>query len=94
MQYLLGGGASFSAGGPGKGMHSRLFTRVLNKHSWVANCQAISSIYNDTGLVGILITGDNANAEDMTDILVTEMQALTGSIPAVELERAKSSAIR
>lgn len=28
---LMGGGGSFSAGGPGKGMYSRLYTRVLNR---------------------------------------------------------------
>ena len=45
LQYLLGGGGAFSAGGPGKGMHSRLYTRVLNKYPWVHNCTAITSIY-------------------------------------------------
>jgi mitochondrial-processing peptidase subunit alpha len=33
LQTLLGGGGSFSAGGPGKGMYSRLYTHVLNQHS-------------------------------------------------------------
>ena len=28
---MMGGGGSFSAGGPGKGMYTRLYTRVLNK---------------------------------------------------------------
>ncbi len=31
LQVLLGGGDSFSAGGPGKGMHSRLYREVLNR---------------------------------------------------------------
>lgn len=31
LTHLLGGGSSFSSGGPGKGMHSRLYTRVLNQ---------------------------------------------------------------
>ena len=52
LQYLLGGGGSFSTGGPGKGMHSRLYTRVLNQLPWVHNCTAFNSIYNSTGLVG------------------------------------------
>ncbi|KAJ2794598.1 Mitochondrial-processing peptidase subunit alpha, partial [Coemansia guatemalensis] len=38
LQMLLGGGGSFSAGGPGKGMYSRLFTRVLNQHAWIESC--------------------------------------------------------
>ena len=40
-----------SAGGPGKGMHSRLYTRVLNQFPWMHNCTALNSIYNNTGLV-------------------------------------------
>jgi processing peptidase subunit alpha len=32
LQMLMGGGSSFSSGGPGKGMYSRLYSRVLNQH--------------------------------------------------------------
>ncbi len=32
LHVLLGGGDSFSAGGPGKGMHSRLYREVLNRY--------------------------------------------------------------
>lgn len=31
LQMLLGGGGSFSAGGPGKGMFTRLYVDVLHK---------------------------------------------------------------
>jgi len=93
MQYLLGGGSSFSAGGPGKGMHSRLYTRVLNRNLWVSNCQAVSSLYNDTGLVGITVTGDSTKAESLIGIAATELQSLTASVPAEELERAKRAAV-
>merc|ERR1719163_1036178 len=50
LQMLLGGGGSFSTGGPGKGMHTRLYTDVLNMHHWVESCQANSVMYTDTGL--------------------------------------------
>ncbi|RCH78048.1 Mitochondrial-processing peptidase subunit alpha, partial [Rhizopus stolonifer] len=53
LQILLGGGGSFSAGGPGKGMYSRLFTNVLNQHYWVESCQAFNHCYTDSGLFGI-----------------------------------------
>ncbi|KAI3404912.2 MAS2 [Candida oxycetoniae] len=39
LQKLLGGGSSFSAGGPGKGMFSRLYTNVLNR------CHYVESYY-------------------------------------------------
>lgn len=31
LNMIMGGGGSFSAGGPGKGMYSRLYTNVLNR---------------------------------------------------------------
>ena len=39
---LLGGGSSFSAGGPGKGMYSRLYREVLNAYAWVESANAFS----------------------------------------------------
>ena len=93
LQYLLGGGGSFSAGGPGKGMHSRLYTRVLNQHPWVHNCTAVTSLYNSTGLVGIFASAESARAEEMTAVLCREMEAVAKEVPPAELERAKSAAI-
>eukprot|EP00168_Porphyra_purpurea_P021275 TRINITY_DN938_c0_g1_i21.p1 TRINITY_DN938_c0_g1~~TRINITY_DN938_c0_g1_i21.p1 ORF type:complete len:386 (-),score=116.30 TRINITY_DN938_c0_g1_i21:1339-2496(-) len=40
LRTLLGGGSSFSSGGPGKGMYTRLYTGVLNVHGWVDACAA------------------------------------------------------
>lgn len=33
LNMMMGGGGSFSAGGPGKGMYTRLYTNVLNRYS-------------------------------------------------------------
>lgn len=56
LTFLMGGGASFSSGGPGKGMHSRLYTRVLNQYHWVHSCTAFSQTFNNTGLLGIQVS--------------------------------------
>lgn len=32
LNMMMGGGGSFSAGGPGKGMYTRLYTNVLNRY--------------------------------------------------------------
>ena len=53
LNTLMGGGGSFSAGGPGKGMYSRLYTRVLNKHAWAQNCTAFHSVFDDVGVLGV-----------------------------------------
>ena len=53
LQQLLGGGSSFSAGGPGKGMYTRLYTQVLNKHYWVESFESFSSLHDESGILGI-----------------------------------------
>lgn len=53
MQMLLGGGGSFSAGGPGKGMYSRLYTHILNNHPQIDHCEAYHHIYTDSSLIGL-----------------------------------------
>lgn len=93
LQFLLGGGGSFSAGGPGKGMHSRLYTRVLARHPWARHCTAFSSLYNDTGLVGAYIAADASRSADAAAVVADELAALTAPVPAAELDRAKAAAI-
>ena len=58
----------------GKGMHSRLYRRVLNQYEWVHNCTAFSSLYNDSGLVGIFISTDRARSGQSFDIITKELQ--------------------
>lgn len=73
--YLLGGGNSFSSGGPGKGMHSRLYTRVLNYHHWVHSCSSYSQTFNNTGLLGIQASCDPPKAQHMLDVMCSEWLA-------------------
>lgn len=53
---LTRGASSFSAGGAGKGMHFRLYLRVLNEYRQVQTFSAFNSVYNDNGLFGIHAT--------------------------------------
>lgn len=56
---LLGGGSSFSASGPGKGMFSRLYLNVLNKYRWAHNAFAFQSISDDAAIFGTLTPDDS-----------------------------------
>lgn len=47
---MMGGGGSFSAGGPGKGMYSRLYLNVLNRYHWIYAATAYHHSYADSGL--------------------------------------------
>ncbi|KAH9932027.1 Metalloenzyme, LuxS/M16 peptidase-like protein [Epithele typhae] len=53
LQMLLGGGGSFSAGGPGKGMYSRLYTWILNRLPQVDHCASFHHIYANSSLFGL-----------------------------------------
>lgn len=46
---LMGGGGSFSAGGPGKGMYSRLYLNVLNRYHFMFSATAYNQSYVDSG---------------------------------------------
>jgi processing peptidase subunit alpha len=93
LTYLMGGGSSFSSGGPGKGMHSRLYTRVLNNYHWCHSCAAFSNTQNNTGLVGIQAAAEPAYAKKMLDVICGELEVLTSPPPADQLERAKAMSI-
>jgi processing peptidase subunit alpha len=53
LQTLLGGGSSFSAGGPGKGMYSRMYRHVLNRYGWMETAEAFTSFAEEGGLFGV-----------------------------------------
>ncbi|KXZ51946.1 hypothetical protein GPECTOR_11g70 [Gonium pectorale] len=93
INYLLGGGNSFSSGGPGKGMHSRLYTRVLNKYAWCHSCASFNTTFNESGLVGIQASCDPAKVLDMLYVMCTELESVENGTNRVELERAKRAAV-
>ncbi|GBF91706.1 mitochondrial-processing peptidase subunit alpha [Raphidocelis subcapitata] len=93
LTYLMGGGNSFSSGGPGKGMHSRLYTRVLNQYHWVHSCSALSHTFNSTGLFGIQAASEPAYARQMLDVCCRELESLAAPPPAEQLERAKRMSV-
>ncbi|KAF6799402.1 Mitochondrial-processing peptidase subunit alpha [Colletotrichum sojae] len=95
LQTLLGGGGSFSAGGPGKGMYSRLYTNVLNQHGWVESCVAFNHSYTDSGLFGISASCIPGRTASMLDVMCRELRALTldqgfSALKPAEVNRAKN----
>lgn len=95
LQTLLGGGGSFSAGGPGKGMYSRLYTNVLNQFGWVESCIAFNHSYSDSGLFGISASCYPGRTARMLEIMCGELRALTldsgfSALGQIEVDRAKN----
>ena len=89
LQTLLGGGGSYSTGGPGKGMHSRLYLQVLNSKYFVDHCQAFSSIHSDSGLFGINISGQGKDAAKLIGCLIEQLGKFD-SFTKEEIKRAKN----
>ena len=95
LQTLLGGGGSFSAGGPGKGMYSRLYTNVLNMYGWVESCYAFNHSYTDSGFFGISAACSPTRTADMLEVMCRELHVLTldsgySSLKVQEVNRAKN----
>jgi len=89
LQMFLGGGKSFSTGGPGKGMHTRLYTEVLNRHYEVESCQASSVMYADSGLFTIYATCVPHYGGDVIAVLARIFKGVN-RITHEELHRAKN----
>ncbi|XP_062156627.1 mitochondrial-processing peptidase subunit alpha [Alnus glutinosa] len=93
LQMLMGGGGSFSAGGPGKGMHSRLYLHVLNEYQQIQSFSAFNNIFNETGLFGIYASTGPDFASKVVDIAAAELISIAtpGQVTELQLNRAKEA---
>lgn len=90
LNTMMGGGGSFSAGGPGKGMYSRLYLNVLNRYHWIYAATAYHHSYADSGLFCIHGSSHPSQLRDLTQVLVKEyFNLVSGSVNEVEVARAK-----
>lgn len=89
LNMMMGGGGSFSAGGPGKGMYTRLYTNVLNRHHWMFSATAYNHAYMDSGLFCIHASAPPANVHEMVEVIVKELVNMAGALGEPELQRAK-----
>ncbi|XP_030763716.1 mitochondrial-processing peptidase subunit alpha [Sitophilus oryzae] len=90
LNTMMGGGGSFSAGGPGKGMYTRLYTNVLNRYHWMYSATAYNHAYIDTGLFCIHASAPPNYVRDMVEVIVKEMVNMAGEVGDQELRRAKT----
>ncbi|ORZ37694.1 mitochondrial processing peptidase alpha subunit [Catenaria anguillulae PL171] len=91
LQVLMGGGGSFSAGGPGKGMYSRLYTNVLNRYAWMESCVAFQHAYaRSNSLFGISASCLPTHNQFLANVLAGELVQMTKEYAGDEVERAKN----
>lgn len=91
LERLLGGGGSFSAGGPGKGMYARLYTSVLNRHHWMESAKCFTASFSAEGVLGIHGSAPASYARDLARILNQALlETADRPITDEELDRAKA----
>ncbi|CAL8108168.1 unnamed protein product [Orchesella dallaii] len=89
LNIMMGGGGSFSAGGPGKGMYSRLYTNVLNNKHWVYNATAYNNSYADSGMFCIYASAPPEYMKSLTETLIVEFHRMAEPVEPQEFDRAK-----
>ncbi len=90
LQMMMGGGGSFSAGGPGKGMYSRLYGNVLNRYDFARAATAFNSIHTDSAIFGISGTTDGNSVPGFVEVMINELRKMAGPVGPLELARAKT----
>lgn len=89
LNMLMGGGGSFSAGGPGKGMYTRLYTRVLNLYHWMFSATALNHSYQDSGIFCIQASAHPQQLAELVNVILGEVVAMANGVNRDELSRAK-----
>lgn len=90
LNIMMGGGGSFSAGGPGKGMYTRLYTNVLNRYHWMYSATAYNHAYMDTGLFCIHASAPPSHVRGMVEVITKELVNMSSAPASQELRRAKT----
>uniref|UniRef100_H3BEI3 Mitochondrial-processing peptidase subunit alpha n=1 Tax=Latimeria chalumnae TaxID=7897 RepID=H3BEI3_LATCH len=77
LNMMMGGGGSFSAGGPGKGMFTRLYLNVLNRFSFInthtSSHRSLYSIFYHLPLFDLQV-------REMVEIITREFILMTGAV--------------
>lgn len=90
LNIMMGGGGSFSAGGPGKGMYTRLYTNVLNRYHWMYSATAYNHAYGDSGLFCIHATAPPTHIRSLVEVITRELYTMQAKPGDQELQRAKT----
>eukprot|EP01112_Ceratiomyxa_fruticulosa_P021151 TRINITY_DN7371_c0_g1_i2.p1 TRINITY_DN7371_c0_g1~~TRINITY_DN7371_c0_g1_i2.p1 ORF type:complete len:527 (-),score=87.13 TRINITY_DN7371_c0_g1_i2:215-1795(-) len=80
LDIILGGGFSFSAGGPGKGMLSLLYKEVLTKAEYVDSINSLYYPYEDQGLYGLIGSATAQKGHELISLMLLNLRNLDNKI--------------
>ncbi|EDV27526.1 uncharacterized protein TRIADDRAFT_21554 [Trichoplax adhaerens] len=89
LSLLMGGGGSFSAGGPGKGMYSRIYRSVLCNYYWMFSCLCLQHCYVDSGLFVINASAPPEQMGQLAEVVMTTICNMKNGFHKDEVSRAK-----
>lgn len=91
LSQLLGGGDSFSSGGPGKGIHSQLYRNILHRYHYISHCSSFIHSYADISLFGILADCHPGRVAETIQAVIGEFTRTAHQLEYDAVERAKNS---
>eukprot|EP01083_Nonionella_stella_P023223 64234_1 len=92
LNMIMGGGGSFSAGGPGKGMYTRLYRDVLGTYHWINHISCSHSIFDDSGIFALYGCCASEQANELSSVMVREAVNMLVKPPSdKEMNRAKQA---
>eukprot|EP00494_Astrolonche_serrata_P026942 UN27205 len=90
LNMIMGGGGSFSAGGPGKGMYTRLYQDCLSRFNWINHVSCSHNIYDDSALFCYYGTSQPEYAGKLVDVMIHQAKQAADVAPTEqELNRGK-----
>merc|ERR1719493_341067 len=92
LNMMMGGGGHFSAGGPGKGMYTRIYQEALGRHTWLNGLHCSHSIYGDSALFAYHGTAFPEYAGKMVEVMAEQARnTVARKATPDELLRAKTA---
>jgi len=90
LNMMMGGGGHFTAGGPGKGMYSRIYQEALGRYAWLNGLQCTHSIYEDSGIFAYHGTCAPEHSKDLVHVMAQQAAGAASKVATQEeLDRAK-----
>lgn len=90
IQTLLGGGTSFSSGGPGKGMQTKLFREVICREGWIHGVECVTAWYTKSGMLGLYGQAPHPHSKPLIDMMMYQAATIPERIDNEHLTMAKN----
>lgn len=92
LNMMMGGGGHFSAGGPGKGMYTRIYQEALGRYNWLNGLHCSHSIYEDSAIFCYYGTCTPQYSSDLLKVMAEQASTAASRLATPEeLQRAKTA---